>query len=110
MLICVMKAKIHGAEVTRTNLYYEGSIAIDGAWLDEVGILEGERVQVLNLNNGIRFETYVIRAQQGSKEVCLNGPAARLALPGDRVHIVAYCWVTPEEARNFKAQVLKLSE
>lgn len=110
MLICMMKAKIHGAVVTGTNLHYEGSIAIDGAWLDEVGIVEGERVQVLNLNNGARFDTYVIRAKEGSREVCLNGPAARLALPGDIVHIIAYCWLTPEEAQGFTPRVLKINE
>lgn len=93
MLIPVLRAKIHRARVTDANLNYEGSIAIARDLLDATGIRVYERVQVVNLNNGERFETYVIEGKPG--EMCLNGPAARLGLPGDIVIVLAYAYADP---------------
>lgn len=100
MQITVFKSKIHRATVTGADLDYEGSISIDRDLLDAAGILAHELVQVVNLNNGNRFETYVIEAKRGSGEVMLNGPAARLGLPGDLVIIISYAIMTPEEAER----------
>ncbi len=106
MYIEVLKSKIHRVRVTEADLNYVGSITIDQDLMDAAGIIEGEKVQVLNINNGERFETYVIKGRRGSGEICLNGPAARKAQVGDIVIIVAYAWMTPEEARNFKPKVI----
>ena len=86
----MLKSKIHRAKVTGTKLYYEGSIAIDSLLLDAANILPGEKVEVLNLNNGARLETYAIVGKKGSGEICLNGPSARFACEGDEVIILAY--------------------
>lgn len=99
-------AKIHGAVVTETELYYEGSITIDRDLLEASGILVNERVQVVNLNNGARTETYVIEGGPGSGIICLNGPAARNAEPGDEVHILCYGLVDEEEARDLTVNVV----
>jgi aspartate 1-decarboxylase len=96
MLIQVCRAKIHRARVTGAELSYEGSIAIDTALLNDSGIRIHERVQVVNLNNGERFETYVIAGKRG--EVCLNGPAARLGVVGDEVIIIAYGFLDATDA------------
>ena len=97
------RAKIHGAVVTQTELEYEGSITIDQDLLDATDILPCERVQVVNLSNGKRFETYVIAAPRGSGAICLNGPAARMGAVSDRVHILSYVLVEDQVARaNFK--------
>ena len=97
------RAKIHGAVVTQTELQYEGSITIDRDLLEAADILPSERVQVVNLSNGKRFETYVIAAPSGSGIICLNGPAARLGAVGDPIHILSYVLVDDEVARkNFK--------
>lgn len=100
------KAKIHAATVTETNLNYNGSITIDKALLDAVDILPYERVQVLNINNGTRVETYIIEGERDSGVVCLNGAAARWAQPGDKVIIVSYCLVEDKDARNWKPKII----
>jgi aspartate 1-decarboxylase len=97
MLRFFCKSKIHGATVTDTNLRYEGSITIDEDLLVAADILSFEQVQVVNLNNGERFETYVIRGRAGSGEIQLNGPAARLGQAGDVVHIISYVLIDSEE-------------
>ncbi len=98
MLIQVMRAKIHRVRVTQANLNYVGSIAIDEALMEAAGIYENERVQVVNINNGERLETYVIKAPAGSGTISLNGPAARKCQVGDIVIIIAYGWLPAEEA------------
>lgn len=104
----MLYAKIHNAKVTEVVLHYEGSITVDKEILNQVGILPGEKVQVLNLNNGERFTTYVIAGGKG--EIMLNGPAARLAYPGDTILILAYKLVSDEEARNWSYKVAYLDE
>jgi len=94
----MLKSKIHRAHVTETNINYEGSITIDKKLMEEADILPSEQVQVLNLNNGARFDTYTIEGKKG--EICLNGAAARLAINGDIVIILSYCQVNDDEARN----------
>lgn len=98
MLIEVLKAKIHRAVVTEADLNYIGSITIDEDLMDAVGILDNEKVQVVNINNGERLETYVIKGERGSGEICMNGPAARKVQPGDIIIIIAYAWIDQEEA------------
>ena len=100
------KSKIHRARVTETKLYYEGSIALDPLLLEAADILLGEKVVVLNLNNGSRLETYAILGKKGSGEVCLNGPSARFACEGDEVIILAYGSVNDEEAKKAKMKVV----
>jgi aspartate 1-decarboxylase len=102
MFRTMMKSKIHRATVTDANLNYVGSITIDQDILDKVNILENERVQVVNNNNGARLETYVISGPRGSGTICLNGAAARLVQPGDTVIIVSYCMLEDSEAKNHK--------
>jgi len=102
----MLRSKIHRATVTGTDLNYEGSIAIDRVLLEAADMLPGELVQVLNLNNGSRMATYVIEAQAGSGTILINGPAARLALPGDLVIILAYSSVSDEEARAMRPKVV----
>ncbi len=95
----MLKSKIHRARVTETNINYEGSITIDKKLMEEADILPYEQVQVLNLNNGARFDTYAIEGDKG--EICLNGAAARLAIKGDIIIILSYCHVDDDEAHNF---------
>lgn len=106
MLIEMMKSKIHRVTVTQANLNYIGSITIDKALLKAANILEGERVWIVNNNNGERFDTYVIGGEEGSGTICLNGAAARKVQPGDIVIIIAYAVMTPEEARDFKPNII----
>lgn len=106
MLIELLKSKIHRVHVTEANLNYIGSITIDGALMDAAGIMEGQRVFIVNNNNGARFDTYTIRGEEGSGVICLNGAAARMAQPGDIVIIMTYALMTPEEARDFKPTVI----
>ena len=106
MLREMCKAKIHAATVTETNLNYNGSITIDKALLDAVDILHYERVQVLNINNGTRGETYVIEGERDSGVICLNGAAARWAQPADKVIIISYCLVEDKEARSWKPKII----
>ncbi len=102
MLLTIFKSKIHRAKVTEANLHYVGSITIDEALLEAANIMEGEKVQIVNNNNGERIETYAIRGERNSGIICLNGAAARKFQPGDIVIIIAYALMTPEEAKGFK--------
>jgi aspartate 1-decarboxylase len=106
MQITVMKSKIHRATVTGADLNYEGSISIDKSLLDTSGIMVYEKVQIVNLNNGARFETYIIEGKAGSGEVMLNGPAARLGQVGDLIIIIAYATIHKEEADGFKPTIV----
>lgn len=106
MYLEIMKSKIHRVTVTQANLNYIGSITIDSRLMEAAGILEGERVYIVNNNNGERFDTYAIPGEAGSGVICLNGAAARKAQPGDVVIIMAYAHMTPEEAREFKPSVV----
>ena len=106
MYIEMMKSKIHRVTVTEANLNYIGSITIDRALLRAANILEGERVWVVDNNNGERFDTYTIGGEEGSGVVCLNGAAARKVLPGDVIIIIAYARMTPEEAKEFKPTII----
>ncbi|MBU9723916.1 MULTISPECIES: aspartate 1-decarboxylase [Bacillaceae] len=106
----MMSGKLHRATVTEANLNYVGSITIDKNLMDAVGILENEKVQVVNNNNGARLETYVIQGKEGSKTICLNGAAARLVQPGDSVIIISYKWMTEEECKTHKPKVAILNE
>jgi aspartate 1-decarboxylase len=108
MLRTMLKSKIHGAQVTQTELHYAGSITIDRDLMDAADLLENEFVQVVNLNNGARIETYVIAGERGSGTICLNGPAARTAMVGDVVHILGACQVQDAEARTLKPRVVIL--
>jgi aspartate 1-decarboxylase len=110
MFVAMLRGKIHRATVTETRLEYAGSITIDEALLEAADILPGERVQVFNLNNGERFETYTISGPRGSGVICLNGPAARLAQVGDRVIVVAYAFVPYEEARGFRPRIVVVGD
>lgn len=101
-----MKSKIHRVTVTEANLNYIGSITLDPKLMEAAGIVEGERVYIVDNNNGERFDTYVIAGEYGSGMVCLNGAAARKALPGDVVIIIAYGLMTPEEAAGFRPKVI----
>lgn len=101
MLITSLKGKIHGATVTEANLNYMGSITIDEALMEASGIRPNEKVQIVNNNNGSRLETYVITGTRHSGVICLNGAAARLVQPGDKVIIIAYGIMTVEEADNY---------
>jgi aspartate 1-decarboxylase len=106
----MLKAKLHRACVTHSELDYEGSCAIDGDLLDFSGIREYEQIQIYNLNNGERFTTYAIRAEAGSKIISVNGAAAHKAAVGDRVIICAYCAYTDQELINFKPRLVYLDE
>jgi len=106
MLVTICKSKIHRAIVTEADLNYEGSITIDKKLMDAADILPNEKVQVLNLNNGARFETYVLVAEANSGTICLNGPAARLGQVGDLLIIVSYCELEFEEAKKYKPKVI----
>lgn len=103
MLIQVHKSKIHRATVTQANLNYVGSITIDEDLLDAANLIEGERVQIVNNNNGERLETYVIPGERGSGVICLNGAAARKCEVGDIIIIISYAFMSPEEAKKYKA-------
>ncbi len=109
MLRTMLKSKIHRATVTEANLYYEGSITIDARLMAAADILEYEKVEVLNLHNGSRIETYCIKGKPGSGVICLNGPAARGACPGDQVIIVSYVLLEDKQAKSAKPKVIKLS-
>lgn len=102
MQIQVVKSKIHRVKVTQAELNYIGSITIDEDLMDASNLIEGERVQVVNINNGERLETYVIKGDRKSGVICLNGPAARRCAPGDIVIIIGYGFMNFEEAKSFK--------
>lgn len=102
MHIQVVKSKIHRVKVTGADLNYIGSVTIDESLMDAANIIEGEKVQIVNINNGERFETYVIKGRKNSGEITLNGPAARKVQPGDVIIIICYASMDFEEAKNFK--------
>ncbi|MEY3398898.1 MAG: hypothetical protein RL220_1492 [Bacteroidota bacterium] len=106
MFIEVLKSKIHRVTVTEANLQYIGSITLDPDLMEAANLLEGEKVQVLNVNNGERLETYVITGERGTGVVCLNGPAARKVVPGDVVIVCSYASIDFEEAKTFKPWVI----
>ena len=106
MLIEVCKSKIHRAKITQAELHYVGSITIDADLLDAANLIENEKVQIVNINNGERLETYVIRGERGSGQICLNGAAARLAQVGDLVIIIGYAQMDFEEAKTFKPSLV----
>jgi aspartate 1-decarboxylase len=106
MFINVFKSKLHNVHVTEARLDYVGSITIDEELMDAANLVAGERVQVVNNNNGERLETYVIKGERGSGVICLNGAAARKVQVGDQVIIIAYAWLTPEEAKTFEPVVV----
>lgn len=108
MLRCALRAKIHMATVTESNLSYEGSITIDGEILEKAGILPYEQVMVSNLNNGERFETYVMPGRKGSGEICLNGPTARKGIVGDKIIIFCYSYVEDNEMERFEPRIILL--
>jgi len=108
MLRVILKSKISGLRVTETRLYYEGSITIDREILKRVDILPGEKVEVLNLNNGTRSETYAIEGEKGC--VCLNGPLARAGMVGDELIVLVYCLVTEDEAKKIKPKIIFVDE
>lgn len=110
MLRHMHKSKIHRATVTEVNLHYEGSLTLDEALMEAADILPNERVQVVNVNNGARLETYVIPGARNSGVVCLNGAAARWSAVGDVVIIISYGLFTEEEARRLQPKVVKVSE
>jgi len=104
----MLKSKIHRARITSVNLYYEGSISIDPDLMREADILEGEKVEVLNLNNGQRIETYAIKGKP--KEICLNGPAARMGMPQDEVIILSYAIIREEKVHLYKPKIIYVDE
>lgn len=106
----MLKAKIHRATVTQAELDYVGSITVDMDLLEQAGILEYEKVQIVDVNNGSRFETYTIAGERGSGVMCLNGAAARMVQTGDKIILMAYAQVTPEEASELRPMVLFVDE
>ncbi len=106
MLIERLKSKIHRATVTEANLQYVGSVTIDENLMDAAGIIDGEKVAIVNNNNGARFETYVIKGERGSGSICINGAAARLVSVGDIVIIISYGLMDFEEAKTFTPKVV----
>lgn len=106
MQIQVLKSKLHRVIVTEADLHYIGSITIDEDLMDAANMIEHEKVQIVNVNNGERFETYIIKGKRGSGQICLNGPAARRVHVGDVVIIIAYALMDFEEAKTFKPAVI----
>lgn len=110
MQLHMLKSKIHRATVTQAELNYVGSITIDRTLMEAANILECEKVQIVDINNGSRFETYVIPGQPGSGTICLNGAAARCVQTGDKIIIMAYCQMDVEEAREYRPIVVLANE
>lgn len=110
MTITMLKSKIHRATVTQAELDYVGSITVDISLLEQSGIFEYEKVQIVDVDNGARFETYTIAGERGSGVICLNGAAARMVQPKDKIIIMAYADVTPEEAKELSPTVLFVDE
>jgi len=106
MQIQILKSKIHRVKITQSELHYVGSITIDEDLMESANIIENEKVQIVNVNNGERLETYVIKGERGSGQVCLNGPAARKAQVGDIVIIISYATMDLEEAKKHKPVVI----
>lgn len=110
MLRTILKSKIHRARVTEVQLYYPGSITIDHRLMQEADLLDGEKVEVLNLNTGARIETYAVKGKENSGVICLNGPAARSGYVGDEVIVLSYCLVDERQARELKPKVIFVDE
>ncbi len=110
MLLNMLKSKIHRATVTEADLNYVGSITIDRDLMEAANILPGEKVQIANINTGARFETYTLEGPPGSGIVCLNGAAARLAHTGDKIIIIAYCWIEADEAKTWQPTIVLMDE
>jgi aspartate 1-decarboxylase len=110
MLRTMLKSKIHRAKLTEANLYYEGSLTIDEELLIEADILPYEKVSVVNINNGERFETYVIPGKKGSRVFCLNGAAARKGFVGDEIIIISYVMLMPDQLVDFKPTIILLDK
>ncbi len=110
MYLKMLKGKIHRAVVKQAELHYVGSITVDPELMEAAGILEYENVQIVDIENGNRFETYTIAGEAGSGMICLNGAAARQVLAGDHIIIMAYAQMTPEEARDFTPRVVFVDE
>ena len=110
MFIQFCKSKITHAHITEAELFYEGSITIDEKLMKAVDLIPGERVEVLNVNNGNRFDTYVIPGKAGSGVVCLNGPAARLGVVGDQVIILSYATMDPAEAKRATTKIIHVDD
>ena len=110
MLCEFLYSKIHRATVTDANLNYVGSITIDSELLERANLKEGQKVDILNINNGERFNTYIIAGEKGKRQICLNGAAARKAEIGDKVIIVAYALLNPDEVKDFKPSIVIVDE
>ncbi len=110
MQLSLLRIKLHRATVTEANLNYTGSITIDKSLLEKSGLLVWEKVHVVNINNGSRFETYVIEGEENSGTICINGAAARLVQPDDKVIIMAYASMTPDEAKTHEPVVFIFDE
>ena len=108
MTIPMLYSKLHRATVTDANLNYVGSITIDKELMEAAGLRIGQKVDIVNINNGERFSTYVIEGEKGKRDMCLNGAAARKAEIGDKIIVIAYAQMTLEEADNFKPKVVLL--
>jgi len=106
MLVEVVKSKIHRVKLTQAELHYVGSITIDEEIMDASNLIENEKVQIVNINNGERLETYVIKGDRGSRQVCLNGPAARKAQIGDIIIIISYALIEFEDAKKHKPTII----
>ncbi|MCB0722352.1 MAG: aspartate 1-decarboxylase [Ignavibacteriae bacterium] len=104
------KSKVHRATITQAELHYEGSLTLDSALMEEANLLPYEKIQVVNINNGNRFETYVIEGERNSGVICLNGAAARLGMVGDRVILIAYGVFSDEELESYKPKVVFVDE
>lgn len=110
MFRVMLKSKIHRCRVTEANLYYEGSITIDAALMEKADLFPGEKVEVFNMNNGHRLETYAIKGKKGSGVICLNGPAARGACVGDEVIIVSYALLEDKAARSSRPKIIHVDK
>jgi aspartate 1-decarboxylase len=110
MLVKILKSKLHRARVTDTRLHYAGSVAVDSELMEAVGLVPYESVMIADLNNGSRLETYVVPAEAGSRDIVIMGAAANLIQPKDIVIIFSFAFLTPEEAQEFKPQVVALNE
>ncbi|MFY7900106.1 MAG: aspartate 1-decarboxylase [Chitinophagaceae bacterium] len=106
MQIQILKSKIHRATITEANLHYVGSLTIDEDLMDAANMIENEKIQIVNVNNGERIETYIIKGKRGSGVICLNGPAARKGAVGDVIVIISYALMEFEEAKTFKPSVV----
>ncbi|MBE7704488.1 MAG: aspartate 1-decarboxylase [Cyanobacteria bacterium SIG29] len=110
MLLEFLYSKIHRATVTDANLNYVGSITVDENILDKANLSEGQKVDILNINNGERFQTYILAGKRGNKDFCLNGAAARKAQVGDKIIICSYAQMTPDEAKTFKPTIVQIDD